>query len=73
MQTMTRGIWIWARQHPLDPSSFLILLDTEGLHDAERNNAMQDMQIFSLALLLSSCCIYNVVGTIDEVLIKQLK
>ena len=36
VQSKTKGIWIWVRDHPLDPDCYLVLLDTEGLGDVEK-------------------------------------
>ena len=73
VQAFTKGIWIWIRPHPKDPSQTLVLLDTEGLHDAEKGDETHDMKLFSLALLLSSCLVYNATGTLDDIIIRQLQ
>ncbi len=36
IQSKTKGIWIWAKDHPEFPGKYLVLLDTEGLGDAEK-------------------------------------
>ena len=73
IQSTTKGIWIWARPHPQDAKRTLVLLDTEGLHDVEKGDETHDMKLFSLALLLSNCLVYNAVGTLDDVIIQQLQ
>ena len=73
VQSTTKGIWIWVRPHPLHSNQSLILLDTEGLHDVEKNDETHDMKLFSLALLLSNCLVYNAQGTLDDILIQQLQ
>jgi hypothetical protein len=49
----------------------VIVIDTEGLGDTN-NNQNIDLKIFTFAVLLSSCFIYNSVGTIDADSIKSL-
>uniref|UniRef100_A0A8C9UWB2 GB1/RHD3-type G domain-containing protein n=1 Tax=Spermophilus dauricus TaxID=99837 RepID=A0A8C9UWB2_SPEDA len=61
VQSHTKGIWMWCVPHPEKPGHTLVLLDTEGLGDVEKN----DTQIFALAILLSSTFVYNDQGTID--------
>ena len=36
MQSKTKGIWIWVRDHPHHSDRYLVLLDTEGLGDVEK-------------------------------------
>ncbi len=36
IQSKTKGIWIWVRDHPMRSDQCLVLLDTEGLGDAEK-------------------------------------
>jgi hypothetical protein len=36
IQSETKGIWIWCRQHPTKSDQVLVLLDTEGLDDPEK-------------------------------------
>lgn len=38
VQAKTKGIWVWVRVHPIHPEKYLVLLDTEGLGDAEKVN-----------------------------------
>ena len=40
VQSLTKGIWIWARIHPRDANKYLILLDTEGLGDVKKVRLM---------------------------------
>jgi len=49
----------------------LILLDTEGI-DAYDQTGQYSIQIFSLAVLLSSMFIYNQMGGIDEAALDRL-
>jgi hypothetical protein len=49
----------------------LILLDTEGI-DAYDQTRQYSSQIFSLAVLLSSCFVYNQMGAIDEAALDRL-
>jgi hypothetical protein len=64
-QAKTKGIWMWKGDFFEDSSRALILLDTEGLDDPEKDDASHDMNISVLSLLLSSVFIYNTKGTID--------
>ena len=73
IESETKGIWIWQRQHPQDPSKTLVLMDTEGLFDVKKGDSTHDMKLFTLAVLLSSCFVYNIQSTIDEALIQQLQ
>ena len=65
VEAKTKGIWMWVGDHPDDPTKALVLLDTEGLHDPEKGDKTHDVQIFTLAVLLSSVLVYNTKGTID--------
>uniref|UniRef100_A0A2K5KCB9 GB1/RHD3-type G domain-containing protein n=1 Tax=Colobus angolensis palliatus TaxID=336983 RepID=A0A2K5KCB9_COLAP len=62
VQSHTKGIWMWCVPHPKKPGHILVLLDTEGLGDVEKN----DSWIFALAILLSSTFVYNSMGTINQ-------
>ncbi|PNI58838.1 GBP5 isoform 2 [Pan troglodytes] len=66
VQSHTKGIWIWCVPHPNWPNHTLVLLDTEGLGDVEKADKKNDIQIFALALLLSSTFVYNTVNKIDQ-------
>ncbi|KAJ4459351.1 putative Guanylate-binding protein 2 [Paratrimastix pyriformis] len=74
----TRGIWMWDIPPSADiqlpqmpPGSHVLMLDTEGLSSPQCSETY-DVQLFSLALLLSSFFIYNSVGQIDEGAIDKL-
>nr|GMC78877.1 guanylate-binding protein 4-like [Ipomoea batatas] len=71
----TKGLWLWSapvRRTALDGTEYnLLLLDTEGI-DAYDQTGTYSMQIFSLAVLLSSMFIYNQMGGIDEVALDRL-
>lgn len=43
----------------------ILLMDTEGLKSAERDENV-DTKIFALSVLLSSLFIFNTMGVIDE-------
>ncbi|XP_072889741.1 uncharacterized protein [Hemitrygon akajei] len=36
VQAHTKGIWMWCQSHPQRPNEVLLLLDTEGLRDPEK-------------------------------------
>jgi hypothetical protein len=71
----TKGLWVWT--DPIEIETYdgdvikVLLIDSEGLgaFDEDQNH---DTRIFLLALLLSSCFIYNSVGTIDENALSNL-
>ena len=69
----TKGIWLWKGDFFDDPSRALILLDTEGLDDPEKGDATHDMNLFVIALMLSSLFVYNTKGTIDAKSIDGLR
>ncbi|CAH6777137.1 guanylate-binding protein 5 [Phodopus roborovskii] len=66
VQSHTKGIWMWCVPHPQKPDHTLILLDTEGLGDVEKIDEKSDIQIFALAILLSSTLVYNTMNKIDQ-------
>ena len=70
----TKGIWIWCRDHPLDNKLCLVVMDSEGLGDTEKEDGInQDVHVFALAVLLSSCVVYNSWNAIDENAIQNLR
>ena len=70
----TKGLWIWSEPISLEGKDYKILLmDTEGLGSAfEDRNETIDMEIFCLALLLSSFFIYNSMKNLDESAVESL-
>ncbi|KAM7138213.1 guanylate-binding protein 1-like [Macrochelys suwanniensis] len=72
IQSHTKGIWMWCLPHPRRAGHTLVLLDTEGLGDVEKDNTKKDAWIFSLAILLSSTLVYNSLGTIDGQVLEKL-
>eukprot|EP00455_Lapot_gusevi_P023577 TRINITY_DN2447_c0_g2_i2.p1 TRINITY_DN2447_c0_g2~~TRINITY_DN2447_c0_g2_i2.p1 ORF type:complete len:642 (+),score=172.85 TRINITY_DN2447_c0_g2_i2:40-1965(+) len=80
VEPCTQGIWMWAmeidsaevpRMQSKHKKCKIILLDTEGLGSYSKTE-QYDVQIFSLALLLSSFFIYNSLGSIDETALDRL-
>eukprot|EP00002_Diphylleia_rotans_P005218 TRINITY_DN14330_c0_g1_i1.p1 TRINITY_DN14330_c0_g1~~TRINITY_DN14330_c0_g1_i1.p1 ORF type:complete len:721 (+),score=146.17 TRINITY_DN14330_c0_g1_i1:51-2213(+) len=71
----TKGLWIWGEPISVTGSDGkplqLLLLDTEGIASLERSEEA-NVQIFALALLLSSYFIYNSMHTIDESAIDRI-
>ncbi|XP_051128232.1 uncharacterized protein LOC127249488 [Andrographis paniculata] len=71
----TKGLWLWStplRRTALDGTEYsLLLLDSEGI-DAYDQTGTYSIQIFSLAVLLSSMFIYNQMGGIDEAALDRL-
>ncbi|XP_078507511.1 guanylate-binding protein 2-like [Lissotriton helveticus] len=72
IQSHTKGIWMWCLPHPTKPGHTLVLLDTEGLGDAEKGDSNNDSSLFTLAVLLSSVMVYNSMGTINQQALEQL-
>ena len=72
-QAKTKGIWIWIRPHPMHSRQSLVLLDTEGLYDPKKHDKTHDLNLVSLAVLLSSCFIYNVTGILDDIIVNELE
>lgn len=60
----TKGLWIWGAPVVLEDGLTVVFVDSEGLGSTART-ATEDVQIFSLAILLSSFFIWNSRGTID--------
>lgn len=54
-----------------DNSYDVMLVDTEGINALDRDQSY-DMRIFTLALLISSCFMYNSLGAIDEEALSTL-
>eukprot|EP00892_Ulva_mutabilis_P000560 jgi/Ulvmu1/10504/UM064_0042.1 len=71
----TKGLWMWSapqeRQLPDGSKNYLVMLDTEGI-DAWDQTGQYSVQIFSLAVLLSSLFVYNQMGGIDEAALDRL-
>ena len=71
----TKGLWCWGT--PLKGMSTegetvnIIVIDTEGIGALDEDST-HDTKIFTLAILASSCFIYNSVGSIDENAIQNL-
>jgi len=71
----TKGLWCWgspikgmsAEGEPVN----IIVIDTEGIGALDEDQT-HDTKIFTLAILASSCFIYNSVGSIDENAIQNL-
>ena len=71
----TKGLWVWGT--PLKGTSAegepinIIVIDTEGIGAVDEDST-HDTKIFTLAILASSCFIYNSSGSIDEGAIQNL-
>uniref|UniRef100_A0A8C5WMF4 GB1/RHD3-type G domain-containing protein n=1 Tax=Leptobrachium leishanense TaxID=445787 RepID=A0A8C5WMF4_9ANUR len=46
IQSKTKGIWMWCLPHPKKPEYTLVLLDTEGLGDVEKQSLAQKTEIY---------------------------
>uniref|UniRef100_A0A8D0CKK5 GB1/RHD3-type G domain-containing protein n=1 Tax=Scleropages formosus TaxID=113540 RepID=A0A8D0CKK5_SCLFO len=73
VQSKTKGIWMWCVPHPVKEGHTLVLLDTEGLGDVEKDDQKNNAWIFSLAILLSSTLVYKSRGTIDNQAVENLQ
>lgn len=77
VEPCTQGIWMWIVDRKkvdkgLIPDNLtVILLDTEGLASYTKTKTY-DIQVFSIALLLSSFFVYNSMGNIDESALDRL-
>ena len=54
----TKGIWVWGRPIILSEDTYLLRVDSEGLHSAEKDKQI-DQKIFTLLSLMSTMVIYN--------------
>lgn len=65
----TKGLWMWGKpllgQTADGESCSILVIDSEGLGALDEDSS-HDIRIFSLTILLTSCFIYNSVGSIDE-------
>jgi hypothetical protein len=79
VEPKTQGIWLWCidnnsihlEEYGLPKDYNLILIDTEGIGSYTKSETY-DVEIFSLALLLSSYFVYNSLGSIDETALDRL-
>uniref|UniRef100_A0A4W2D273 GB1/RHD3-type G domain-containing protein n=1 Tax=Bos indicus x Bos taurus TaxID=30522 RepID=A0A4W2D273_BOBOX len=71
VRSETKGIWMWCVPHPSKENHILVLLDTEGLGNVEKDSK-NDLWIFALAVLLSSTFIYNSMNSINDQALQQL-
>jgi hypothetical protein len=71
----TKGLWIWNKpligQTADGETLNILIIDSEGI-GALDEDSNHDSRIFALAILLSSCFIYNSVGSIDENALQNL-
>jgi hypothetical protein len=75
VNSCTKGIWMWGKpikgQTKDGKAVNVIVLDSEGLGAVDVDTS-HDSRIFSLVMLLSSCFIYNSMGSIDEMALENL-
>lgn len=71
----TKGLWCWGSPikgvTPEGDKLNIIVIDTEGIGALDEDQT-HDTRIFTLAILASSCFIYNSVGSIDETAVQNL-
>ncbi|EAS03779.1 amine-terminal domain guanylate-binding protein (macronuclear) [Tetrahymena thermophila SB210] len=71
----TKGLWVWGKpllgQNQDGETIHILIIDSEGIGALDEDST-HDSRIFALTILLSSCFIYNSVGSIDEAAIQNL-
>lgn len=71
----TKGLWIYSKpiigKNEKGETIPVFIVDTEGFGSIEED-INHDIRIFALSVLLSSCFIYNSIGSIDENSIESL-
>jgi hypothetical protein len=71
----TKGLWCWGTPIKGETAEGeklnIIVIDTEGI-GATNEDQTHDARVFTLAILASSCFIYNSVGSIDETAVQNL-
>ncbi|XP_060554555.1 guanylate-binding protein 3-like [Ruditapes philippinarum] len=72
VQSKTKGIWAWCREHPTQKAQVLLLLDTEGLGDAEKGSQDHDNKIVIISTLISSTLVYNMMTAFNQDTIEKL-
>ncbi|XP_043925741.1 guanylate-binding protein 1-like [Protopterus annectens] len=72
VQSHTKGIWMWVIPHPKQTDCCLMVVDTEGLGDAEKGDENNDKWLFALAVLMSSLFVYNSMSNIDQHALSDL-
>ncbi|XP_045193049.2 guanylate-binding protein 1-like isoform X2 [Mercenaria mercenaria] len=72
IESKTKGIWVWCREHPEKPSTVLLLLDTEGLGDVAKGDSGHDNRIFTVVTLLSSVLVYNMMSVFNQDAVEKL-
>ncbi|XP_053389020.1 guanylate-binding protein 1-like, partial [Mercenaria mercenaria] len=72
IESKTKGIWVWCREHPKKPNTVLLLLDTEGLGDVAKGDSGHDNRIFTVAALLSNVLLYNMMSAFNQDTIEKL-
>ncbi|CAM9196320.1 unnamed protein product [Lampetra fluviatilis] len=73
VESITKGIWAWPMPHPKREGTCLLLLDTEGLGDAQKANETHDTWLLVMAMLLCNVLVYNTKETLDHVGLDQLR
>ncbi|KAL3859992.1 hypothetical protein ACJMK2_010169 [Sinanodonta woodiana] len=72
IESVTKGLWVWCLMHPKENGKVMLLLDTEGLGDIKKGNPEHDVWILTLALLLCSTLVYNVLAVLSQDLVEKL-
>lgn len=71
VQACTDGIWAWPSKPLASDGSVCVLLDCEGSGNTQRDRE-HDARLFAVAVLISSCLIFNSRGVINESSIQAL-
>lgn len=75
VNSCTKGIWVYPKVIEVESGNRrrkVVIMDSEGLGSLDAVSASHDSRVFALALLLSSCVVYNSMGPIDEGALETL-
>ncbi|XP_045209730.1 guanylate-binding protein 1-like [Mercenaria mercenaria] len=72
IHSKTKGIWVWCLNHPIHKDQVMVLLDTEGIGDALKQDDSNDNKILCLAALLCSTFVYNMKGVFNRDTLDKL-
>ncbi|XP_053401590.1 guanylate-binding protein 1-like isoform X2 [Mercenaria mercenaria] len=72
IESKTKGIWVWCKEHPKKPNTVLLLLDTEGLGDVAKGDSGHDNRVFTIAALLSNVLVYNMMSAFNQDAVEKL-
>lgn len=73
VESKTKGIWFYCREHPDDHNTTVIILDSEGLDDPKKTDKESELMLLTLTLLQSTTFILNAIAKIDDLVFKLLE